>query len=120
MSIKVEVTINSLILHNVQACCIFIQLLETVCSYEDISYMFIIDTNNENVTQRLNINNTLGPYHQRGSDSILKTFTSEFKKDREYNLTLVIDTVAENLVSNIYSFSEYNMCDCYFNLLSYN
>ena len=83
-----------------------IQLSETICSYEDISYTFIIDTNNENATQILNINDTLGPYHQRGSDSILKTFTSEFKKGREYNLTLEIETVAENLVSNIYTFGE--------------
>ena len=74
--------------------------------------MFIIDTSKENGTHSLNNTLNSGPYHQRGSDSILRTFMSEFKKGREYNLTLVIDTVAENLVSNIYSFSEYIIvCD---------
>ena len=44
---------------------------------------------------------------QTGSDPFSKTFMSEFEKDRDYNLTVVFDTVAGRIVSDTYFFSKF-------------
>ena len=70
-----------------------------ICNYQNINYTFIINVNSENES-------TLGPYQQRGSNNISKTFMSDFEKDRDYNLTVVMDTVAGSIVSDAYDFSK--------------
>ena len=40
---------------------------------------------------------------------------SDFEKDRDYNLTVVIDTIAGNIVSDTYNFSK--LCSVYACLL---
>ena len=64
-----------------------------------INYTFVIDANSENERK-------VGPYHQNGSYTISKTSMSDFEKDRDYNLTVVIDTIAGNTVSDSYYFSK--------------
>ena len=76
------------------------QLSERICSYQDINYTFIIDANSENES-------ALGPYQQTGSDPFSKTFISEFVKDRDYNLTVVFDTIAGRIISDTYYFSKF-------------
>ena len=76
----------------------YLQLSEMICSYQDINYTFIVDANSENES-------TFGPYQQHGSDTISKTFMSKFEKDRNYNLILVVDTVAGSIVSDTQYFS---------------
>ena len=70
-----------------------------ICSYQNINYTFIIDANSDNESM-------LGPYQQHGSNTISKTFMSEFEKDRDYNLTVMMDTVAGSIVSDTHYFSK--------------
>ena len=77
-----------------------LQLSERICSYQAINYTFIIDTNDKN-------GRMFGPYYQNGSNAISKTFTSDFDKDRDYSLTVVIETSAGRIASNTYYFSKF-------------
>ena len=80
-----------------------LQLSERICSYQAINYTFIIDTNGKNGSM-------FGPYHQNGSNAISKTFTSDFDKERDYNLTVVIETSAGRVASDAYYFSKFGAC----------
>ena len=54
---------------------VLFQLSEKICSsYQNINYTFVIDANSESKS-------TLGPYQQNGSNTISKTFMSDFEKD---------------------------------------
>ena len=85
------------------------QLSERICSHSSFNYTFVIDANSSNES-------TLGPYQQNaiGSNAISKIFMSEFKKDRDYSLTVVIDTIAGIIVSDTNYFSKF-----YHRLMSY-
>lgn len=83
------------------------QLSERICSHPGFNYTFVIDANSSNQSM-------LGPYQQIGSNVISKVFMSEFEKDKDYNLTVIIDTIAGTIVSDMNYF-----CKFYHRLLSY-
>ena len=79
----------------------FSQLPQSICSYQDVNYTIIVESSDQH-------SNTLqlGPYQQYGFDTISRTIASDLNEDREYTLTVEINTIAGVATSQEYPFSK--------------